>query len=93
MMPPRPGACGRVEDAGARRGAVGTLVSSLVDFASPSGRVDNVTDVDSGAVLGIAVTASDKHRQRQLVLLHRQRQLERPGRGGRHWRAAARRRR
>src|SRR5205814_970799 len=40
-------------------GAVGTLVSTLVDFASPSGQVDNVTDVDSGAVLGIAVTAAD----------------------------------
>ena len=38
---------------------MGTLVSSLVDFASPSGQVDNVTDLDGGAVLGIAVTAAD----------------------------------
>lgn len=37
-------------------GAVGTLVSKLVDFPTPSGQVDNVTDVDRGAVLGIAVT-------------------------------------
>ncbi|MCX7418541.1 MAG: DUF4347 domain-containing protein [Planctomycetia bacterium] len=47
------------EDSGAPSGAVGTLVSSLVDFATPSGQVDNVTDVDSSAVLGIAITASD----------------------------------
>ena len=47
------------EDAGAPSGAVGTLVSSLVDFAVPAGQVDNVTDVDSGALLGIAVTAAD----------------------------------
>ena len=47
------------EDAGAPSGAVGTLVSALVDFASPAGQVDNVTDVDSGALLGIAVTAAD----------------------------------
>lgn len=45
------------EDAGVPVGAVGTLVSSLVDFASPVGQVDNVTDVDSGASLGIAITA------------------------------------
>ncbi len=48
-----------LEDAGAPSGAVGTLVSSLVDFASPAGQVDNVTDVDSGALLGIAITAAD----------------------------------
>ena len=47
------------EDAGAPSGAVGTLVSSLVDFASPSGQVDNITDPDAGAQLGIAVTAAD----------------------------------
>ncbi len=47
------------EDAGPPSGAVGTLVSSLVDFASPAGQVDNVTDVDAGALLGIAVTAVD----------------------------------
>jgi hypothetical protein len=47
------------EDSGAPAGAVGTLVSSLVDFASPSGQVDNVTDPDAGAQLGIAVIAAD----------------------------------
>ncbi len=47
------------QDAGAPSGAVGTLVSSLVDFAVPAGQVDNVTDTDSGALLGIAVTAAD----------------------------------
>uniref|UniRef100_UPI0035664008 DUF4347 domain-containing protein n=1 Tax=Psychromonas sp. TaxID=1884585 RepID=UPI0035664008 len=47
------------EDAGAPLGAVGSLVSELVDFATPTGQVDNVTDVDSGAGLGIAVTAAD----------------------------------
>ncbi len=47
------------EDSGAPTGAVGTLISSLVDLASPSGQVDNVTDPDSGALLGIAVTATD----------------------------------
>ncbi len=47
------------EDASAPVGAVGTLVSSLVDFASPAGQVDNVTDSNVGAQLGIAVTAAD----------------------------------
>ncbi|MBL8436329.1 MAG: DUF4347 domain-containing protein, partial [Zoogloea sp.] len=47
------------EDAGAPSGAVGTLVSSLVDFATPAGQVDNVTDADSGALTGIAVTATN----------------------------------
>ncbi|HTL31570.1 MAG TPA: hypothetical protein VL326_00520, partial [Kofleriaceae bacterium] len=47
------------EDAGAPSGAVGTPVSALVDFATPSGQVDNVTDPDTGAVLGIAITATD----------------------------------
>ncbi len=47
------------EDAGAPSGALGTLVSSLVDFAVPAGQVDNVTDPDSGALLGIAITAAD----------------------------------
>ena len=31
----------------------------LVDFATPAGQVDNVTDVDAGALMGIAVTAAD----------------------------------
>lgn len=47
------------EDALAPSGAVGTLVTSLVDFATPAGQVDNVTDVDSGAVLGVAITAAN----------------------------------
>jgi trimeric autotransporter adhesin len=48
------------EDAGAPIGAVGTLVSSLVHYAAPpSGQIDNVTDADAGAQLGIAVTAAD----------------------------------
>jgi hypothetical protein len=47
------------EDAGAPSGAVGTPVSSLVDFASPSGQLDNVTDADAGAQLGIAIVAAD----------------------------------
>src|SRR5262249_9741551 len=34
---------------------VGTPIGKLVDFASPSGQVDNVTDVDAGAKLGIAI--------------------------------------
>src|SRR5262249_40519300 len=45
------------EDAGAPVGAVGTLVSGLVDFATPAGQVDNVTDPDVGPLLGIAITA------------------------------------
>ncbi|EMI15641.1 Laminin G, subdomain protein 2 domain protein [Rhodopirellula maiorica SM1] len=47
------------EDSGVPSGAVGTLISSLVDFASPTGQVDNVTDSDLGAALGIAITAAD----------------------------------
>ena len=47
------------EDAGIPVGAVGTLVSSLVDFASSAGQVNNVTDPDAGSLLGIAVIAVD----------------------------------
>ncbi|WP_442506694.1 DUF4347 domain-containing protein [Novipirellula sp. SH528] len=47
------------EDAGAPSGAVGTLVSQLVDLSSPSGQLDNVTDVDASPSLGIAITAAD----------------------------------
>lgn len=47
------------EDAGAPSGAVGTLVSDLVDFASPAGQVDNVTDANSAPLLGIAVVGAD----------------------------------
>jgi hypothetical protein len=45
-----------LEDPGAPVGAVGTLVSSLVDFNPPSGGLDNVTDPDAGAATGIAIT-------------------------------------
>jgi len=44
------------EDVGAPTGAVGTLVSSLVDLNPPAGGLDNVTDPDAGAVTGIALT-------------------------------------
>ncbi|MEH2704060.1 VCBS repeat-containing protein [Bradyrhizobium elkanii] len=47
------------QGSGAPAGAVGTLVSSLVDLNPPSGGVDNVTDVDTGAVVGIALTGTD----------------------------------
>ncbi|WP_338120474.1 type I secretion C-terminal target domain-containing protein [Aeromonas rivipollensis] len=47
------------EDAVAPAGGVGTLVSSLVDFNPPAGGNNNVSDVDSGPVTGIAVTAAD----------------------------------
>ena len=54
-----PALAGINEDAPAPVGAVGTLVSALVDFASPAGQVDNITDVDTGALLGIAITATN----------------------------------
>ena len=47
------------EDAGAPVGAVGTLVSSLVNLTPPAGGLDNVTDADSGALTGIALTATN----------------------------------
>ncbi|MBI3155174.1 MAG: cadherin-like domain-containing protein, partial [Burkholderiales bacterium] len=47
------------EDAGAPVGAVGTLVSALVDLSGPAGGLDNVTDNDSGALSGIAVVGAD----------------------------------
>jgi T1SS-143 domain-containing protein len=46
------------EDAGAPVGAVGTLISALVDLQGSGGN-DNVTDPDAGAVTGIALTAVD----------------------------------
>ncbi len=46
------------EDPGAPGVGSGTLVSDLVDFAGGGG-LDNVTDVDSGAQLGIAITSVD----------------------------------
>ena len=48
-----------VEDAPAPVGAVGTLVSALVDLTDPSGGLDNVTDIDSDALLGIAVVGAN----------------------------------
>jgi VCBS repeat-containing protein len=47
------------EDSGAPVGAVGTLVSQLVDLNPPLGGLDNLIDVDAGAVTGIAITAAD----------------------------------
>ena len=48
-----------VEDAGAPSGAVGTLVSSLVNLNPPLGGLDNVTDADSNALTGIALTGTN----------------------------------
>ena len=45
------------EDAGTPVGAVGTLVSTLVDFPGGGGN-DNVVDPDMGAQLGIALTGT-----------------------------------
>ena len=42
-------------------GAVGTLVTSLLDMATPSGGFDNVTDADGTSTLGIAVTSVDSN--------------------------------
>ncbi len=47
------------EDATAPSGAVGTLVNSLVNLNPPVGGLDNVTDVDTAAVTGIAITATN----------------------------------
>ncbi|MDP9964697.1 VCBS repeat-containing protein [Variovorax paradoxus] len=44
------------EDAGAPVGAVGTLVSSLVNLNPPAGGLDNVADADNGAITGIALS-------------------------------------
>ncbi|WP_418316904.1 putative Ig domain-containing protein [Piscinibacter sakaiensis] len=40
-------------------GAVGTLVSALVDLTNPAGGLDNVTDADLGALTGLAVIGID----------------------------------
>ncbi len=52
------------QGAGAPVNAVGTLVSRLVDFSSPTGQVDNVTDQDNEepdgpALLGLAITFAE----------------------------------
>ena len=44
------------EDAAAPSGAVGTLVSTLVDFSPPAGGLDNVTEPDALTLTGIALT-------------------------------------
>jgi VCBS repeat-containing protein len=46
------------EDAGAPVGAVGTLVSGLVDFAGGGGN-DNVSDPDGTTTIGIALTSAN----------------------------------
>ncbi len=46
------------EDSGAPVGAVGTLVSQLIDLNPPVGGLDNVIDIDD-TVTGIAVIAAD----------------------------------
>lgn len=47
------------EDPAAPVGAVGTVVSDLIDSASTAGGLDNVVDIDAGALVGIAVTTTD----------------------------------
>jgi len=54
-----PALANAVEDAGAPIGAVGTLVSNLVNLNPPVGGMDNVTDADSGAQTGIALTGTN----------------------------------
>ena len=47
------------EEAGPPSGAVGTLISTLADLNPPAGGQDNVTDIDSGAQTGVAITGAD----------------------------------
>jgi Domain of unknown function (DUF4347) len=47
------------QNAGAPVGSVGTLVSALVDATVPAGGLDNVSDADASALLGIAVIGVD----------------------------------
>ena len=47
------------EDAVVPVGAVGTLVSSLVDFNPPAAGLNNVSDADTGAITGIAITGTN----------------------------------
>ena len=47
-----------IEDADVPSGPVGTPVSQLVNLAVPAGQLDNVTDPDNGALLGIAITGA-----------------------------------
>src|SRR5689334_7267381 len=48
------------EDAGAPVGAVGVLLSSLVDLTPPSGELDNVTDADNPSSVGAAIVGVDE---------------------------------
>ena len=77
------------EDAGAPSGAVGTLVSALVDFASPAGQVDNVTDVDTRRAAGHRASRPPTPPTAPGTTHQRRHHLERAGRGGRQQRAAA----
>ncbi len=70
------------EDAGVPVGAVGTLISSLVDFASPSGQVDNVTDPDGGAQLELQSPGPTRPMERGGIRLTME-----PN--GTHWAASA----
>ncbi|MBR0871409.1 VCBS domain-containing protein, partial [Bradyrhizobium tropiciagri] len=47
------------QGSGAPVGAVGTLVSALIDLNPPLGGLDNVTDADTGAVTGIALVGTN----------------------------------
>ncbi|WP_255359228.1 VCBS domain-containing protein, partial [Rhizobacter sp. Root1221] len=47
------------EDAGAPSGAVGTLVTSLVDLNPPVAGLNNTSDADDAAVTGIAITGTN----------------------------------
>jgi len=47
------------EDVGTPSGVVGTLVSGLVNLNPPAGGLDNVTDADVGALIGVAITGTN----------------------------------
>ncbi|MEG3941428.1 DUF4347 domain-containing protein, partial [Microcoleus sp. S36b_A3] len=47
-----------LEDPGAPTGPVGTLISQLADLTGGGG-LNNITDPDTGAVAGVAITAAD----------------------------------
>ena len=53
----------QVEDYGAPVGAVGTAVSTLVDFATPTGGYDNIVDVDADGLGAFALPVAAR-RQR-----------------------------
>ena len=77
------------EDAGTPSGVVGTLVASLVDFATPNGQVDNVTDPDPGGAAGHRGDGGG-YDQRHMVVFDQQRhELARSRRGEQRQRATA----